>query len=219
MALFKSTEDCVRPLFSGDNFLGTTFALWSGVNWVTAAHCIEGQPKDNLTVALPNRHLPVERIAKHPEADIAVLRAIGPANQHQSFIHQIYPAVDAGFEFSTFGYPEDTMGPSAGIAVPRYFKGYYQRTLSYSRNQYSYAAAELNIACPGGLSGGPVVVENSPTTVASMVCENIDAAQWLDSVEVSDGERDNNFKILNYGVALVLDPLQGWLRENTIRAN
>jgi len=123
-----------------------------------------------------------------------------------------------GFEFISRGFPEDEYGPNAGRPTPRLFKGHFQRTFDWSSDlsqKYQYHAAELNISCPWGLSGGPVYGTESDTAVTGLVCENVDTSTWLDSVEVADGERGNMHHFVRYGICCLLEPFSTWVRATS----
>lgn len=205
--MFKGAEP---PIFRG-----TTFSLWSPRYWITAAHCLENAEANEIFIQFEDgSESGVRRIEKHCNADIAILVLEGHPPFQQNYFRSVVPANDYGFEINTFGYPEDTLGPNAGRQVPRFFKGHYQRVFEHhSHMNYQYQAAELSIACPAGLSGGPVFGQQNSSAVIGLVCENLESSLWLDSIEVEEGVRDNHYKMLNYGVSLQLDPLRPWLEE------
>lgn len=221
--VFTSAQDCVYPLLSKKDsktkFLGTAFSLWSSDFWVSAAHCLDGITDNDLCIQFgPDHSSEIRIIIKHDVADIVIMQLTGSAPFQQNYFRQVVPADEYGFEFNTYGYPEDTMGPNAGMTVPRFFKGHYQRVFDHNSHMgYSCHAAELSIACPGGLSGGPIINPENPTSVAGIVCENLESSLWLNTIEVADGERDNHYKMLNYGVALQLYPLKDWLETHISR--
>ena len=217
--VFDSAESCVAPLISRSEgeimFLGTSFSLWSSDYWLTAAHCVTGQNGNHLEIQFSaSENSQIEIVAIHETADIAVLRLIGSAPFQQNYFRMVVPADSHEFEFNAFGFPEDTMGPNAGLIVPRFFKGYFQRTFDHQSHMgYKYRAAELSIACPSGLSGGPLYSTESSSSVVGIVCDNLESSLWLDTVEREENIRDNNYKMLNYGVSMLLDPVREWLES------
>jgi len=82
---------------------------------------------------------------------------------------------------------------------------------------FQYAAMELNIACPRGLSGGPLFRVSEAERVMGLVTENLESTTALDEVEVvsSQGmvERTEARKVITYGVALRLGAVADWLDE------
>ena len=58
---------------------------------------------------------------------------------------------------------------------------------------------------------------HSDTAIAAIVCENLESSLWLNTIEIEDKERDNHYKMLNYGVALLLEPVKDWLSSNIQR--
>jgi hypothetical protein len=104
------------------------------------------------------------------------------------------------------------------MATPRLFRGHYQRFLTYeSPLGYTYAAGELSIAAPGGLSGGPVFREGAMVMLTGIVTENLDSYSVLDSVEkMTGGEtvRIEHHRIISYGMAVMLDQAADWLDEH-----
>jgi len=130
---------------------------------------------------------------------------------------------ELGEEFFAFGYPEDTFGPSRGGVTPRLFKGYYQRYMTYHSpvSNCSYNAGEMSIGAPPGISGGPVFRPGALPMVTGMVTENLEATTFLDEVEEVERagtivERRMHRKVINYGVALLLDSHGEWLADNGV---
>jgi len=220
--VFDSAESCIVPLFSCSSdepvFLGTSFSLWSSRFWITAAHCLDGVDLETLLIKFSATHTArVKFVAKHGKGDVAVLELIETAPSQQNYFRSVVPAHTHGFQFHTFGYPEDTMGPNAGLTVPRFFNGYFQRVFEHKSHMgYEYMAAELSIACPSGLSGGPIYSTES-SAIVGLVCDNLESSLWLNTIEREDSVRDNNFKMLNYGVGILLDPLKDWLEQHIQR--
>jgi hypothetical protein len=82
----------------------------------------------------------------------------------------------------------------------------------------SYAAIELNIPCPGGLSGGPVFRSNALPIVTGLVTDNLESHTTLDAGEeerIPGRVKSTEMRrVITYGVALRLGSLAGWLDEH-----
>jgi hypothetical protein len=206
----------------GVGFLGTGFALRQPTHFLTAAHCIGDLPADELLVQ-PNHRLipsPVSRVSKHPTADLAVLElSNAPDEFTQPFWTPGGGASTLGLNFIAYGFPESVFDEDSRAPTPRLFKGHFQRTFSYqSPMGFRYEAGELSIACPGGLSGGPVFRQRAHWVVLGLVTENLTSTTVLDSIEEvqRDGRVDRKVyeSVINYGVCVFLAPLSEWLDEN-----
>ena len=201
-------------------FLGTCFAYRSSSRFITAAHCLEGVPCENLKIMPFHNHIlhNVHDYEIHPEADFAIIRM-----DMFLAVHEFNPFVDClavnglGMDFAAFGFPEDSMGPNKGQSTPRLFKGHIQSVMHYHSSsfpQYKYEASELNIACPRGLSGGPIFSVYEPQKVIGVVTENLEASTIIFEEEKhSSGEHVYYQKYVEYGVAVLLDPIKDWLNE------
>jgi hypothetical protein len=129
----------------------------------------------------------------------------------------IFPRYELGDDFVAYGLPEDAAGPNASTPVPRVFRGYYQRFVHYqSPLGYEYLAAELNIACPAGLSGGPLF-RREGFILVGMATENLQVSTTLDSLEeVESGgsvRREVSRRVVEYGIGLMLRDVEPWLQE------
>jgi hypothetical protein len=84
--------------------------------------------------------------------------------------------------------------------------------------KYRYFAGELSIACPRGLSGGPVFRPEMPDEVLGVVTEDLDVGTIEHSVETEedDGQRYSleTKRIISYGLAVVLIEVNDWLTQN-----
>ena len=135
----------------------------------------------------------------------------------------VFPRYELGDDFLAYGLPEDAAGPNVGTPVPRVFKGHYQRFLQYhSPMGYEYLAAELSIACPSGLSGGPFFREEGFLLVG-MVTENIQVNTELHATEEieADGrvQREVSRRVVEYGMGLMLLDVEPWLKAQLEEAS
>jgi Trypsin-like peptidase domain len=210
----------LRAVENDVKFLGTCFAFRQPTHFLTAAHCVAEVAEHELAVALPLGGLyRVQRVVTHPNADIAVVTLVGmPDNRTQPFWNPVDPH-GLGDEFFAFGYPEDTFGEDPRVPTPRMFKGHFQRLFPHkSHLGYRYQAGELNIACPSGLSGGPVYRPAAPVMVLGVAAENLKSTTYLETVE--DVERDGVrvitkiHSMIEFGVCVMLSPLIDWLNVN-----
>jgi hypothetical protein len=123
-----------------------------------------------------------------------------------------------GEQFHAFGYPEDVAADKPG-PTPRLFTGHFQRFFDYrSFAGFRYRAGELSLPAPAGLSGGPLFRPGAAVMVTGLVAENFESRTTLDSVEEVSREGDrttySTVRVIAYGVAVMLDPLSGWLDEH-----
>jgi hypothetical protein len=100
--------------------------------------------------------------------------------------------------------------------TPRLFKEYFQRLFRHkSHLGYCYSAVELNISCPGGLSGSAVFNKNFHGRLYGVVTENVKTTTELESViEIDDDGKqfkESFHNMVNYGVAVWLSDVSGWI--------
>ena len=205
--------------------LGTCFAFRWQNRFITARYRIEGIPDDETALESgPARGFiqTVGDVRRHQTADIAVIEAggIGLAAVPVEPFRSIAPDRFLGEEFFAFGYPVDVLGSDAAEPTPRLFKGTFQRFMpSYTTySGYSYAAGELSIACPGGLSGGPLFRINDYTTVIAMATENLTSTTHLEAVEDhsiggAPSKRIEYREVIVNGTALMLSNVSAWLDQ------
>jgi hypothetical protein len=202
-------------------FLGTCVAMRHSNAFLAAAHCVESVDARTLFVDCPSASelYAVESIENHPTADLVILRLGGNVwAQGISPFSEIHPEPAWGEDFAAFGFPEDVFGDAPAQPTARVFRGYIQRLFQYQGPaSYGYLAAELNIACPAGLSGGPLFLPTHPSSLLGIVTENRESATAVGRVEetISEVERVTRIErnVIQYGVALVLHPLSAWIDE------
>lgn len=206
-------------------YLGTCFAFRWQNRFITARHCIEGIPDDELVLESgPARGFlqTVGDVWRHPTADIAVFETggIGLAAVPVQPFRSIATERFLGEEFFAFGYPVDVLGPDATEPTPRLFKGSFQRFMPNYRSYsgYNYAAGELSFACPGGLSGGPLFRTNDLTAVFGLATENLRSTTHLEAVEDhsvngTPSKRIEYREVISYGTALMLSDVSDWLDQ------
>jgi hypothetical protein len=206
----------------GASFLGTCFPFRDENQFLTAAHCVGQLTPSQLAIGIPVNigagPIEVTEILVHPTADIAVLRTPKVAEGAVTPFWDYVSNYSYGEEFMSFGYPEDIFGPSTRQPTARLFRGHFQRLLDHkSHLGYAYTAAELNIGCPAGLSGGPVFRPGAVVMLTGLVTENLESMTMLHSVEEiqKDGAlvRERFHSVINYGVALLLDRVSDWLNS------
>lgn len=208
-------------------FVGTCFGFRHPDYYLTAAHCVGDLEPAELLVSQtapslrPNtmswRAAPVIDIVRHETADLAVLSVdsniAGPIAI--PFSGHTVSNFQLGEDFLAYGYPESVYGPEAREPTPRLFKGHYQRFFGHQSHMgHRYLAAELNVGCPAGLSGGPLFRPGAHSVVVAVATENIESATGADFEEEYDGEIKTVYRrVITYGVALLLDPLRAWIEE------
>lgn len=206
---------------TGEFFLGSCFAYCQRTYFLTANHCVKEKDPDTLLVLSPTDGISrrVAQVRNHPTADLSLLVV------EQGSINLIEPFwgcvgnFSLGEEFFAFGFPEDSVGPNRGLPTARLFKGHFQRFMRYKSHMgYSYAAGELSIPCPGGLSGGPLFRPDAPEMLTGLVAEDIEATTFLDSQEVvrANGRvvSEHYRRVVYYGVAVMLHNVKDWLDEH-----
>jgi hypothetical protein len=201
------------------SFMGTCFAFRDSSFFITAAHCVEDL-NAHYGIAIPRVSIgnDVQRIIRHEKADIAICitdnRWAGTYDPFWNYVSNY----GLGEEFMTYGYPVET--PYMGQVKPseRLFIGYYQRFFKHSRDKYEYNAGEISITCPAGLSGAPLFRRGAPQMVTGIIAENIEVSTELREEEgLTEGGITEKYiyrKVINYGVAVMLDQYQSWLDEN-----
>jgi len=202
-------------------FLGSCFAFRHSNTFLTAAHCVEGIRPEDLIVECPRARTDykAESIDAHPSADIALVRLDEKVwAEGMAPMPGITPDPAWGEDFVAFGFPEDVLGEDPSQPVPRVFKGYVQRVFPYDGpSRYRYRAAELNIPCPAGLSGGPLFSTVISGQVMGLVTENRESATAVGRIEEAISERERITRIernvIHYGVALVLADVAEWVDE------
>ena len=205
------------PGEDGSRFVGTCFALRQTNAFLTAAHCTSDE---NMFIVMPGL-LPklhkVSRVIRHPSADLAVLRLDDDAWPPVDPFLVVAPAPPMGTEFMAYGFPEDAPAPNQDRPEPiqRLFRGYIQRGLQYERGSYKYAAVEMSVPCPAGLSGGPLFAADSHAQVIGLATENVESMTYVGrSEEVVAGaitSRTQEIHRVQYGIAVLLAPVSDWL--------
>lgn len=85
----------------------------------------------------------------------------------------------------------------------RFFRGIIQRPFIHEPpRRKPYSAFELSFACPPGLSGGPVILAETPHVILGVVTGNYETFTVIDTEE-GDGETSSiqTRRIVSYGVA------------------
>ncbi len=202
--------------------LGTAFAFRSAECWVTARHCVPGDVAQAAVATTLGKVYwrTIREAFTHPDADIAVLH-VEPKDRNDPAV-PFYACASTyllGEDFIAYGFPESVFGQDQREPTPRLFKGYYQRFIKEyrSHNGSTYDAGEMSIPAPPGLSGGPLFRPGTQQILTGMVTDNLDSSTTLDAVhqEIEGGEtRTTHYqRVITYGIALMLDRVEGWLDE------
>lgn len=219
----STTGVLVRLDGDQQRFLGTTFGFRTRRHFLTAAHCVGDLGPSAVAVVLPREPTPqqysVKNIELHPRADLALLtlhsEAVPPPflSTLSGAQHQL------GIEFFAYGYPENVLSAHDREPTARLFAGIIQRyftNLSYMG--HSYEAAEMSVAAPAGLSGGPVFHAHGTQQLFGVVTENFDSTTLLEAVEEINSRSEKRTiqyqRVISYGVTLLLDPLVSWLETH-----
>lgn len=209
----------------GETFLGSCFAFRYPHTVITAHHVLIS---DNVTDALASfpgsrageTAFQVKEIASHETADVSILTIDPPDEQDITWtFNDLFDDFYIGGDLMTYGYPADVFVERT-YPSPRCFRGYTQRFLNHkSHLGYTYLAAELSFACPGGLSGAPIFDPNVHGRLCGLVTENLKTSTEVESIrEVNDDGsefRETYHNVINYGVAVWLPKIGDWVDSIT----
>lgn len=192
---------------------GSCFVFRYPNRFLTAAHCVTETAPGELSVLLPatDTFYDVEEIVRHPNADVAVLHVPGVSEDDITWPHYVLFDDNVwGVDFTSCGYV-DVRKPTL-----RVFRGYVQRFFHHeSFMGFRYAAAELSVGCPLGLSGAPVFNSEFQGRLYGVVAENVRTATEVETVlEVEKDnviERTEQARVVHYGVAVWLPAIAEWL--------
>lgn len=214
---FNSTGWVVRSDSGRPRFHGTCFGLYRSNVMLTAQHVLGDASPNQVSVTIQREEVTegvfVERIVRHPTADLAILFL------HEEHLFDYFEAIgrlpEIGSDVVAFGYPEDTM-PDGPRPTPRLFKGHIQREYEFrSHLDFQYLAAELSFGAPGGLSGGPVAQASLPARAVALVAENHESSTFLSSqADIVDGNQryhEEVRSVVSYATAVLLEPYRDWL--------
>jgi hypothetical protein len=213
-----------RRVNSSPRLLGTCFSFRHPHTLVTAAHCVAGLAPDDIGFVYPTTEeadegLSLSSIARHPTADIAVVRLpdLGSLRILESFWNHS-DTLEWGEEIAAFGFPSDSSLELGIVPTPRMFRGCIQRYFRHQSHMgYKYRAVELSIGAPAGLSGGPVCWTRDLSRVVGVVTENLETSTFLaQSEEVQEGGkvvRHETRNIISYALAVSLIDVTDWLWE------
>lgn len=208
-------------------YSGTCFCFRHEHVALTASHCVvDTASAIELLFPRVGRSRRVERIERHPQADIALLvTAIQTADKGEGYPeHAFWDCVSnwtLGEEFFAYGFPSEGPTPGAGASAPtaRLFKGHYQRFFDYdSHTGHRYLAGEMSVPAPGGLSGGPLFRPGAQQMLTGLVTASHESYAIVDSTEYEHKDgieyRSEVRRVITYGVALMLNSVLDWLRSN-----
>lgn len=205
---------------SGSVLSGSCFMFRSNQIVLTAAHCV---PENLADVKLVFPRLGVERqvkdIRRNPSADIALLVCDGGdarsnGNPTIAFWDSV-PPDRLGEDSIAYGFP--ALGPDV---TPRLFKPYFQRFFDYTNPAgQTYAAGELSLPAPGGLSGSPLFHPERSQMVFALVTANLETYAVTDSIDEVDDNgkvlRVESRKIVSFGLSLMLQGVDEWLNAQS----
>jgi len=206
-----------------DTFIGSCFAFPTPVHFLTAAHCVAEHSASTIlldaTFQGVLQKVKVKRICCHPAADLALLEVATSPWAPATPFNGVRTDPLLGEPFYVFGYSLDIFSHKPDEGTDRLFRGHFQRLISYSSPlaKTTYPAFELNIPCPGGLSGSPVFVTENEYEVMGLVTENLESTSYRSEEEslTTDGstERIVHKNMITYGIALQLGPYVDWINE------
>lgn len=202
-------------------YRGTAFPIGGHGAWLTAKHCVtaEGQETFGLvsTTFDPRVVGTVREVVKHPELDLAILH-VGSHGDRAVAAFTFSPG-HWGNEVMVVGYPEDLVLDRSGKDRPRarILKGHIQRLEVPGPEADAEGDFELSFACPGGLSGSPVVLQagqgvagvvvgNRESSVVDSFVETFDSPQRFERLEVR--------RTVSSGMAVDLSRVTDWLAAN-----
>lgn len=212
----------VHPLPRTRRYAGTCFAFRRSDCFLTAAHCVAERDWNGLLI-LSYQSLGViyiREVVRHPTADLALLHTVPMTAVPVVPFADAAPVGGVGRDFMAFGWPDNTVAPDTPPGPrPRLFKGHVQQTMAWkSYDGYQYAALEMNIECPTGMSGAALFPADDTYRVIGLAAENVHSPAFLSS-EVTvqeDGKTviERTYATTNYGIAVQLEPLRAWLDEH-----
>jgi S1-C subfamily serine protease len=191
-------------------FLGSCAVYGSPRCALTAAHCIASFDPESINVVLPQWGIArVVAAHSHPKADLAVLRIEHEPGEFDSILDEVpfesvVPLRGVGTDFGAYGFPEHRdWGSDTSAATGRLFKGHFQRLFEHvDPAGYSYAAGEMSISSPRGLSGGPLWLLDDPDKLVGIAAANV----YSETPGAIEGT-------VSYGVAVLLWLHQTWLDD------
>jgi hypothetical protein len=152
-------------------------------------------------------------VSVHPAADLAVLHFASP-----TFLAPFWGFVanyGLGEEYMCFGFPFEDLPHGGRALTPRLFMGYFQRLFQYGHGPFRYHAVELSSPAPQGLSGGPLFRPAAPQMLTGLVTGNVQSSTVVDYLEETHESSGKTVyktaRIVEYGVALLLDEVGPWL--------
>jgi len=203
-----------------DVFLGTAFCYKSSRFLLSSSHVIPDNPR-LIAVTFPytGKILVPTKMARHDNSDVVALSCTeGHVNNRDvegiECFQSITKDLKLADDFITYGYPEDISMDKKPTPTPRVFKGYFQRFFTYSSSRGKYPAIELNIPCPKGLSGSPIMVYGNVSSIVGIVSENVETSSELHEEEKDASEKFIYRKVINYGVAVRLSDVEEWIEEH-----
>lgn len=218
---------------SKPRFLSSCFMLRWGSFFVAPSHGVRALNPSQIRVS--SATLPMtepEEITHHGVADICVLRLPQFDYEPGDCFWGIADEYEPGEAFHALGWPDDCLPgivAARGVPLPesdppwakvRLLSGTYQRFIPQHLSAHGLMSlvGELSVPCPLGLSGGPLFRPQTPPIVAGMVIGNLQTQSephsraYVEKDGTVRGEQHN--RVLEYGVALMLDHVANWLDEH-----
>lgn len=214
-----------RGVPSDQHFLGTCFAYQRGTRFLTAAHCVQGIPVDEIYLTAPQHGLAIGggglEVRPHSTMDLAVILRPGMMLQGQEIEpFDLLLKPQFGQDVWAFGFPADALGAGRHEPRERLFKGHIQRVIpeyTSPATGRTFDAVELSFPSPAGLSGGPIFAPIGNFPLLGVVTDNVDSKTYLEESEevVRDGSVEKTLyqKVVSYGVAADLSQAVDWLNK------
>lgn len=202
-------------LFTPQGFpCGTGFAVLRPNVVITAAHVVEPHLPDPPRVVDTSqdrlRYLEVEKVVRHPSADVAAL-IVKNGGEGCFRIAELNKDYYLGDEVMSYGFP------LVGVEKPiprRVMKGHIQMVFdrqSRVDSGYEYKAYELAFPAFPGQSGAPVILDH----LRVLKPRQYAVAVVTESVSYSSlpGDSAEATAMGYWAVGAALDAISGWLRE------
>lgn len=212
VSVLVSVTDGGRPRYQGTAFPFLRLGLW-----VTAAHCVHNWRGPGTlgllsSMATPPRLDGIRNFRRHPTLDVALLWS-----ERQTAVP--FPELGHaswGNEVAVVGYPEDLFIDAEGQDRPRarLLKGHIQRVEDSQSEADRSGDFELSFACPGGLSGSPVVLQGGRVVVGVVIGNHESSITDYQSEDVTAGGQTSRLevrRIVSFGAAVGLARAGPWL--------
>ena len=213
-------------------FAGSSFRLWSDNHFLTAGHCVQDYVPEDVGVfdMIQSRIFHCVNIARHPEADLAVLEIEGRvSSQFEKFKLAEVPCT-FGENVHCFGALTDWRTHNDEAEAPaRVIGGIIQRHFVHRDGNYVTPALEVSVPIPKGMSGGPAFNAKHNAIAVGIAIGTVKSSTFVSTInEFEDAthketgkisetvrhiETEKISEIIRYGVLLRLFDVTDWLIE------